>query len=74
MATLTMEVSRASMNVARVTVMAMTQGLALGRHVSWNVSVAAAKNDPFWVGLKGVGLSQIISWAYRFDGRGWIAG
>jgi hypothetical protein len=24
-------------------VMAMTQGLALGRHVSWNVSAAAAK-------------------------------
>jgi hypothetical protein len=29
--------------VARVTVMAMTQGLALGRHVSWKVMVAAAK-------------------------------
>jgi hypothetical protein len=43
MATLTMEVSSASMKVARVTVMAMTQGLALGRHVSWKVRVAAAK-------------------------------
>ena len=42
MATLAMEVSSASMKVARVTVMAMTQGLARGRHVSWNESVAAA--------------------------------
>jgi hypothetical protein len=32
--------------VARVTVMAMTQGLALGRHVSWKVRVAAAKSGP----------------------------
>jgi hypothetical protein len=30
------------MNVARVTVMAMTQGLARGRHVWWNAGVAAA--------------------------------
>ncbi len=30
------------MNVAMVTVRAMTHGLARGRHVSWNVSVAAA--------------------------------
>jgi hypothetical protein len=30
------------MKVARVTVMAMTQGLARGRHVSWNAIVAAA--------------------------------
>src|SRR5579863_4407037 len=44
MATLAMEVSRASMKVARVTVMAMTQGLARGRHVSWNEIVAAAAN------------------------------
>ena len=44
MATLAMEVSSASMNVAMVTVMAMTQGLARGRHVSWNVGVAAAAN------------------------------
>ena len=42
MATLAMEVSSASMKVARVTVMAMAQGLARGRHVSWNVVVAAA--------------------------------
>jgi hypothetical protein len=42
MATLAMEVSSASMKVARVTVIAMTQGLARGRQVSWNVSVAAA--------------------------------
>jgi hypothetical protein len=36
--------------VARVTVMAMAQGLARGRHVSWNVVVAAAaKPDPFQV-------------------------
>jgi len=34
MATLAMELSRASMNVASVTVMAMTHGLARGRHVS----------------------------------------
>ena len=33
-ATLAMEVSRASMKVARVTVMAIAQGLARGRHVS----------------------------------------
>jgi hypothetical protein len=44
MATLAMEVSSASMKVARVTVMAMAQGLARGRHVSWNVVVAAAAN------------------------------
>ena len=43
MATLAMEVSSASMNVASVTVMAMAQGLARGRHVSWN-DVAAAAN------------------------------
>jgi hypothetical protein len=30
------------MKVASVTVMAMTHGLARGRHVSWNESVAAA--------------------------------
>jgi len=42
MATLAMEVSSDSMNVAIVTVMAMTHGLARGRHVSWNESVAAA--------------------------------
>src|SRR5579872_4840801 len=42
MATLAIEVSSASMKVARVTVMAMAQGLARGRHVSWNVVVAAA--------------------------------
>ena len=40
MATLAMEVSSASMNVAMVTVMAMAHGLARGRHVSWNVGVA----------------------------------
>jgi hypothetical protein len=34
MATLAMEVSSASMKVARVTVSAMTQGLARGRQVS----------------------------------------
>lgn len=44
MATLAMEVSSASIKVAMVTVMAMTQGLARGRHVSWNVGVAAAAN------------------------------
>lgn len=44
MATLAMEVSSASMKVARVTVMAMAQGLARGRHVSWKVAVAAAAN------------------------------
>lgn len=50
MATLAMEVSRASMNVAMVTVMAMTHGFARGRHVSWNVGVAAAaKPRPFGV-------------------------
>ena len=42
MATFAMEVSSASMKVARVTVMAMAQGLARGRQVSWNVVVAAA--------------------------------
>lgn len=52
MATLAMEVSSASMKVASVTVMAMAQGLARGRHVSWNVDVAAAATpDPFWVEL-----------------------
>lgn len=37
------------MNVARVTVMAMAQGLARGRHVSWKEGVAAAANrsNPF---------------------------
>jgi hypothetical protein len=42
MATLAMEVSSASMKVARVTVMAMNHGLARGRQVSWKESVAAA--------------------------------
>jgi len=40
MATLAMELSSASMKVARVTVMAMTHGLARGRHVSWKEAVA----------------------------------
>lgn len=61
MATLTMEVSSASMKVARVTVMAMTQGLALGRHVSWKVRVAAAKTasliDGYWLVLVVVRLT-----------------
>jgi hypothetical protein len=36
------------MKVASVTVMAMTHGLARGRHVSWNESVAAAASaGPF---------------------------
>lgn len=43
MATLAMELSSASMKVARVTVKAMTQGLARGRQVSWKLRVAAAK-------------------------------
>jgi hypothetical protein len=47
MATLAMEVSSASMKVAMVTVMAMTHGLARGRQVSWNESVAAAKGGLF---------------------------
>lgn len=48
MATLAMEVSRASMNVASVTVMAITQGFARGRHVSWNELELAvdARSDP----------------------------
>lgn len=48
MATLAMEVSSASMKVASVTVMAMAQGLARGRHVWWNESVLAAdaRADP----------------------------
>lgn len=50
MATLAMEVSSASMKVARVTVMAMAQGLARGRHVSWNVVVAAAANASSFLG------------------------
>ena len=41
MATLAMDVSSASMKVAMVTVMAMTHGLARGRHVSWNEVEAA---------------------------------
>lgn len=45
MATLAMEVSRASMNVASVTVTAITQGLARGRHVSWKEGVAVAANQ-----------------------------
>jgi len=47
MATLAMEVSSASMKVARVTVTAMSQGLARGLHVSWNEAVTAAKGGPF---------------------------
>ncbi len=48
MATLAMEVSSASMNVASVTVMAMAQGLARGRHVSWkDVAAAANRQSPF---------------------------
>jgi hypothetical protein len=35
------------MKVAMVTVNAITQGLARGRHVSWNESVAAAKGGLF---------------------------
>lgn len=47
-ATLAIDVSSASMNVASVTVMAITHGFALGRHVSWNESVAAAASSgPF---------------------------
>jgi hypothetical protein len=48
MATLAMEVSRASMKVAMVTVMAMTQGFARGRHVSWKEAdwAAVARGDP----------------------------
>jgi hypothetical protein len=42
MATLAMELSSASMKVASVTVTAMAQGLARGRHVSWKLRVAAA--------------------------------
>jgi len=43
-------VSSASMKVARVTVIAMAQGLARGRHVSWNVAVAAAATPrPFGI-------------------------
>lgn len=38
MATLAIDVSSASMNVAIVTVMAITHGLARGRHESWNES------------------------------------
>jgi hypothetical protein len=48
MATLAIEVSSASMKVASVTVMAMTQGLARGRHVSWNEAVAAAAKGGFF--------------------------
>jgi hypothetical protein len=33
------------MKVASVTVMAMAHGFARGRHVSWNVGVAAAANE-----------------------------
>ena len=57
MATLAMEVSSASMKVARVTVMAMTQGLARGRQVSWNAIVAAAAARVL-----------VLSWSFR-----WIA-
>lgn len=42
MATLAIEVSRASMKVASVTVTAMAHGLARGRHVSWKEGVAVA--------------------------------
>jgi hypothetical protein len=35
------------MKVAMVTVNAITHGLARGRHVSWNESVAAAKGGLF---------------------------
>jgi hypothetical protein len=53
MATLAIEVSSASMKVAMVTVMAMAQGLARGRHVSWNDAVAAAAMAaPFCVSLR----------------------
>ena len=41
-ATFAIDVSRASMKVAMVTVRAITHGLARGFQVSWNESVAAA--------------------------------
>ena len=78
MATLAMEVSSASMKVARVTVMAMTQGLARGRHVSWNESVAAAKGGFFssevdglaerWDCLQSKGFGAGWKWGGRADG------
>jgi hypothetical protein len=67
-ATFTIEVSSASMKVARVTVTAITQGLALGRHVSWKVRVAAAKPSAFWVIYLDGSKCQITSLA------GYVAG
>jgi len=58
------------MNVARVTVMAMSQGLALGRHVSWKVREAAAKNGSFGSGFSGSVLAQSISFGVWLWGVG----
>jgi len=67
---LAMELSRASMKVARVTVMAMTQGLARGRQVSWNESVAAeASAGPFWGGW-WVGVGRIWLCLNQSNGLG----
>ncbi len=65
MATLAMEVSSASMKVAMVTVMAMTQGLARGRHVSWNDAVAADMAAPYK--FPALGLMQLG--VYRRSGQ-----
>src|SRR5664279_534920 len=70
MATLAIEVSSASMNVAKVTVRAMTQGLARGRHVSWNESVAAAaaKAAPFPPALE----RPWCGWCFEQSNGSWL--
>jgi hypothetical protein len=62
MATLAMEVSSASMKVARVTVMAMAHGLARGRHVWWKSAVAVAAA----AATRGSSLMVLPPW-----GAGW---
>jgi len=71
MATLAMEVSSASMKVARVTVMAMTQGLARGRHVSWKEGEAAeASAGPFLELLKLTTQRFAENWRGSRSGQG----
>jgi hypothetical protein len=47
------------MKVASVTVIAMAQGFARGRHVSWNVSVAAAANGVGVLSYSRLGLKLV---------------
>jgi tRNA A37 threonylcarbamoyladenosine modification protein TsaB len=71
MATLAMEVSSASMKVARVTVMAMTQGLARGRHVSWK----DAHRGQFYCGMYGAeGTREMLLTAGEINAMGGLAG